>query len=416
MPLASTSLTRVVHPTAPALAALGGPGMRHCPVPEHDDRHPSLSVREKPDGTVLIHCHAGCSAEDVLAEKGLTFAALYPGGGNGRKAIPNLDGYLATAEKDTNLSESCRAVLREYVRLARRSGSYVVSPGDRDVAVRVGLSRATVQNARNKLRCLGYLAPAGGGRTAPKDAAEWRITGRAKPGHNSTPGTLLKHNRAREGSPKPEVASDIWRYQYLGNRAGAIFRYIARYSDREPDFEEVFNRVQAAKDPRTVKKHLAVLVAHGLIAETPRGFTLGPRSVEEVAESLGLAGNPVSAAQRRAHVAERAYFREAVAIAEARDRHERAVVAAYAVRGRTIAPDPHFWPWETPTPVLPTRLAVSSGATTSIHQTHHGTLRAPILQPNPSRTLQTRFHRTPSPRMYRPGDPRSRAEVTVWEP
>jgi 5S rRNA maturation endonuclease (ribonuclease M5) len=33
--------------------------------PAHDDRNPSLSIREK-DGKVLVHCHAGCSQRDVV--------------------------------------------------------------------------------------------------------------------------------------------------------------------------------------------------------------------------------------------------------------------------------------------------------------------------------------------------------------
>ena len=32
----------------------------------HDDHHPSLSIHEK-DGTVLVHCHAGCDQSDVIA-------------------------------------------------------------------------------------------------------------------------------------------------------------------------------------------------------------------------------------------------------------------------------------------------------------------------------------------------------------
>jgi hypothetical protein len=46
--------------------------------PGHNDRHPSLSIRELPDGRVLVHDFAGCSVEDVLAAVGLEFDALYP--------------------------------------------------------------------------------------------------------------------------------------------------------------------------------------------------------------------------------------------------------------------------------------------------------------------------------------------------
>src|SRR5439155_23533617 len=46
--------------------------------PAHDDRGPSLSVREVEDGRVLFHCFAGCDAYEVLSAAGITFDALYP--------------------------------------------------------------------------------------------------------------------------------------------------------------------------------------------------------------------------------------------------------------------------------------------------------------------------------------------------
>lgn len=50
--------------------------MARCPA--HRDRHPSLRITEKPDGVVLLFCHAGCGAVDVLESVGLTFSDLYP--------------------------------------------------------------------------------------------------------------------------------------------------------------------------------------------------------------------------------------------------------------------------------------------------------------------------------------------------
>jgi putative DNA primase/helicase len=41
----------------------GSTWMAKCPA--HEDRNPSLAIREK-DGKVLFHCHAGCSQRDVL--------------------------------------------------------------------------------------------------------------------------------------------------------------------------------------------------------------------------------------------------------------------------------------------------------------------------------------------------------------
>ncbi len=46
--------------------------------PAHDDRSPSLAIRECDDGRVLIHCFAGCETEDVLTAIGLTFADIMP--------------------------------------------------------------------------------------------------------------------------------------------------------------------------------------------------------------------------------------------------------------------------------------------------------------------------------------------------
>lgn len=46
--------------------------------PAHDDRKQSLHVSEGKDGRVLIHCHAGCSVNDVCAAIGLTLKDLFP--------------------------------------------------------------------------------------------------------------------------------------------------------------------------------------------------------------------------------------------------------------------------------------------------------------------------------------------------
>jgi putative DNA primase/helicase len=38
-----------------------------APCPAHDDRTPSLSIRDAEDGRILVHCHAGCDQEQVIA-------------------------------------------------------------------------------------------------------------------------------------------------------------------------------------------------------------------------------------------------------------------------------------------------------------------------------------------------------------
>lgn len=50
--------------------------LARCPA--HDDRSPSLSLKELSDGRVLLHCFAGCETSAVLAAVGLTMGDLFP--------------------------------------------------------------------------------------------------------------------------------------------------------------------------------------------------------------------------------------------------------------------------------------------------------------------------------------------------
>jgi hypothetical protein len=59
---------------------------RDWQCPAHEDAQPSLSVTEKPDGRVLLHCQAGCEPEAVLAALGLGWVDLFPDGGRERAA------------------------------------------------------------------------------------------------------------------------------------------------------------------------------------------------------------------------------------------------------------------------------------------------------------------------------------------
>ena len=43
-----------------------GPGKYVACCPAHDDKTPSLSIKDAPNGKVLVHCHAGCSQDEVI--------------------------------------------------------------------------------------------------------------------------------------------------------------------------------------------------------------------------------------------------------------------------------------------------------------------------------------------------------------
>lgn len=53
----------------------GSNWVARCPA--HDDKHNSLSISEGGDGRVLIKCHAGCEAKDIVEAVGLTLKDLF---------------------------------------------------------------------------------------------------------------------------------------------------------------------------------------------------------------------------------------------------------------------------------------------------------------------------------------------------
>jgi len=53
-----------------------GQWMACCPA--HEDKTPSLAVREAPDGAVLLRCFGGCTVHAVVAALGLNMAELFP--------------------------------------------------------------------------------------------------------------------------------------------------------------------------------------------------------------------------------------------------------------------------------------------------------------------------------------------------
>jgi hypothetical protein len=55
-----------------------GPGRWSAVCPAHEDRRPSLSVREADDGKLLVKCWAGCSVDEVVAGLGLRMEDLFP--------------------------------------------------------------------------------------------------------------------------------------------------------------------------------------------------------------------------------------------------------------------------------------------------------------------------------------------------
>jgi hypothetical protein len=66
-----------------------GPGKWISCCSAHEDRSPSLAIKEA-DGTILLHCFAGCSIEDICGSIGVEVTELFP---------PRRDEWQPGAEK-----------------------------------------------------------------------------------------------------------------------------------------------------------------------------------------------------------------------------------------------------------------------------------------------------------------------------
>ena len=56
-----------------------GPGNQHTALcPAHDEKNPSLSIGQGDDGRILLHCHAGCSLENITSALGISVSDLFP--------------------------------------------------------------------------------------------------------------------------------------------------------------------------------------------------------------------------------------------------------------------------------------------------------------------------------------------------
>ncbi|MDN3508972.1 MAG: AAA family ATPase [Candidatus Neptunochlamydia sp.] len=82
--------TRTGHPVKKS-----GSGYSAC-CPAHEDKTPSLSFSESPDGKILVHCFSGCETEEICASLGMKITDLFPqriNGNQGNSSQINYD-YL----------------------------------------------------------------------------------------------------------------------------------------------------------------------------------------------------------------------------------------------------------------------------------------------------------------------------------
>lgn len=107
----------------------------------HQDANPSLSIREGDDGRVLVHCHSGCSTENLLSALGLSWPDLFADSPSGKPHRPR--------RAQSPLEEARARVLgqarRSLRKLAPHKHAFPLADALRDLfrAVRQARSEAT---------------------------------------------------------------------------------------------------------------------------------------------------------------------------------------------------------------------------------------------------------------------------------
>ncbi len=106
-----------------------GQWMACCPA--HEDRSPSLAIKENHDGRVLLKCFAGCGAADVVHAVGLTLSDLFPEGGKDQ-----LDPFAFARIERKKSHDLANEIQREKLILAiaqsDREKGKTISPKDRE--------------------------------------------------------------------------------------------------------------------------------------------------------------------------------------------------------------------------------------------------------------------------------------------
>ncbi len=111
----------------------GDKAMARCPA--HDDREASLSVKKSHDGRVLLHCHAGCSVERVVAALELTMRDLMPDNGPDSARGRRGRGSYRPKNSATVQPPNCGCRLADYARTKRLPEDFLRELGLTDVFI-----------------------------------------------------------------------------------------------------------------------------------------------------------------------------------------------------------------------------------------------------------------------------------------
>ena len=147
----------------------GGGWTARCPA--HDDRTPSLSIRDAANHGLLVHCHAGCAQHDVIAA--LRARGLWTGKG-ARLQSHLTRGTIVERKSDRDDAERSSAALAIWHSAKPASGTIVQTYLDfarhqTSGAAYSPISSATSTSLGRRLAGHGRAGDVGLGRDAARD-------------------------------------------------------------------------------------------------------------------------------------------------------------------------------------------------------------------------------------------------------
>ncbi|MCC2636870.1 MAG: hypothetical protein K0Q68_589 [Moraxellaceae bacterium] len=112
--------------------------------PAHEDKSPSLSITEADGSKVLLHCFAGCKADEVLTAIGLEWKDLFP------------ESLSPDARRDYQRKAATQAKAEAELVIAMAQASATLSPED---AAYLGKAQANAKQAKEMLAHLDSPEP-----------------------------------------------------------------------------------------------------------------------------------------------------------------------------------------------------------------------------------------------------------------
>lgn len=109
--------------------------------PAHQDRSPSLIVSQRSNGSIGLHCFAGCQTHDVVAAIGLTMADLFADS-------PHEPGYVPPRRMGMTHADALRMLGTEAGILAVFTADLMEGKAVTDADLtRVGIAASKIQRA-----------------------------------------------------------------------------------------------------------------------------------------------------------------------------------------------------------------------------------------------------------------------------